>query len=216
MEPLDPSNMKAEAYFGRLGDLLLNTEVTESGGAALSLEEGMARAEEMVLSLVPGGGEAGASEAENAQPKAMIIGNGGSAAIASHIQNDMCKSVGAPAMVFNEPALLTALANDDGYDTAFRQMTEMWARPGDLLMAISSSGKSANILGAVEAARSRGCRVITFSGFSPDNPLRGMGDLNFHVSSDSYGLVEVAHMALAHYVTDSAIHNKDKGSNRSV
>lgn len=215
MGPLEPSNMKAETYFGRLGDLLLHTEVTEGGGAALSLEEGMARAAEMVLSLVPGP-EVSASETGGSAPKAMIIGNGGSAAIASHIQNDMCKAVGAPAMVFNEPALLTALANDDGYDTAFRQMAEIWAGPGDLLMAISSSGKSVNILGAVEAACSRGCRVITFSGFSPDNPLRGMGDLNFHVSSDSYGLVEVAHMALAHYVTDSAMYNKDEGRGRSV
>ncbi|MBT3350721.1 MAG: SIS domain-containing protein [Nitrospinaceae bacterium] len=211
MGPLDFTNMKAETYFGQLGSLLLETQVTQSGGAALSLEEGMARAAQMVLSLVPA--KAGASEAEGSLPKAMIIGNGGSAAIASHIQNDMCKSVGVPTMVFNEPALLTALANDDGYDTAFRQMVEMWAGPDDLLMAISSSGKSANILGAVEAACSRGCRVITFSGFSPDNSLRGMGDLNFHISSDSYGLVEVAHMALAHYVTDSAMHNIDKGRN---
>lgn len=210
MGPLEPSHMKAAAYFGRLGDLLLHTEVTERGGAALSLEAGMARAAGMVRSLVPG------VDADGPAPKAMIIGNGGSAAIASHIQNDMCKAVGAPAMVFSEPALLTALANDDGYDTAFRQMTEMWAGPGDLLMAVSSSGQSANILGAVEAARARGCGVITFSGFSPDNPLRGMGDLNFYVSSESYGLVEVAHMTLAHYVTDSAMANKDEGRGRSV
>ena len=107
-----------------------------------------------------------------ASGKAIIIGNGGSAAIASHLQNDLCKAVGA-AMVFNEASLLTALTNDEGYDV------ELWAEPGDLMVAVSSSGCSVNIFLAVEAAVSWECRVITFLDFLPCNPLRGMGELNF-------------------------------------
>ncbi len=198
-------DMKAESYFQKLGELLSGSEVTGGDGAPLSLEEGMSEATAMILSLAPG--EAGRS----ALSKALLIGNGGSAAIVSHVQNDLCKALGIPAMVFNEPPLLTALANDDGYETAFRQMAELWARPGDLLLAVSSSGKSGNILSAVEAASYRGCRVITFSGFSPDNPLRRMGDLNFYVATDFYGFVEVAHMALAHFVTDNALSRKSEG-----
>ncbi len=182
-------------------------EVTGGDGAPFSLEEGMGEATAMILSLTP----AALATSANALPKALLIGNGGSAAIVSHVQNDLCKALGIPAMVFNEPPLLTALANDDGYETVFRQMAELWARPGDLFIAVSSSGNSEYILSAVEAASSRGCKVLTFSGFSPDNPLRRMGDLNFYVASDFYGFVEVAHMALAHFMTDNALSRRSEG-----
>jgi D-sedoheptulose 7-phosphate isomerase len=132
-----------------------------------------------------------------------IIGNGGSAAIASHVQNDLCKGLGVRAMVFNETPLLTAYANDICYQAAFEQMLKIWASPGDLLIAISSSGKSENILNAVKAAKELDCPVITFSGFTPENPLRKMGDLNFYVSSDEYGIVETAHATILHYLTDA-------------
>src|SRR5690606_4937842 len=113
--------------------------------------------------------------------KAIVVGNGGSAAIASHLQCDLAKAVGMRAMVFHDAALLTALSNDEGYDRALEHNVEQWAEPGDLLFAISSSGRSANILRSVAAATDRGCRVITLSGFRADNPLRAAGDLNFHV-----------------------------------
>ena len=121
------------------------------------------------------------------------------------MQNDLCKAVGVRAMVFNEPPLLTALSNDHGYGCVFERPVELWATTDDVLLAISSSGQSENILRAVQADEARGCHVITLSGFRADNPLRQMGDVNFYVPSHVYGYVEVAHMALAHFLTNRAM-----------
>jgi D-sedoheptulose 7-phosphate isomerase len=101
--------------------------------------------------------------------------------------------------------LLTALANDNGYENAFQRLVDLWADPGDVLVAISSSGRSANILNACAAARVRGASLITFSGFGADNPLRTHGDLNFYVANASYGPVESAHAVLAHHLTDRVL-----------
>ena len=118
---------------------------------------------------------------------------------------DLCNRVGVRALVFNDPPVLTALANDHGYESAFERLISVWARPGDLLMAISSSGQSENILAAVAAGEQRGCLLLTFSGFKSDNPLRSAGDWNFYVASEAYGEVEVAHHALGHYLTDHCL-----------
>jgi len=69
--------------------------------------------------------------------KALLIGNGGSAAIVSHMHNDLCKMVGVRAMCLTETPLMTALANDDGYETVFHKPISMWADRGDLLIAVS-------------------------------------------------------------------------------
>jgi D-sedoheptulose 7-phosphate isomerase len=183
----------ATSYFQHSFELLLSTQVSDSQGATLSLDEGAKKAADLILA------------AKSASGKVMVIGNGGSAAIASHMQNDLCKAVGVQALVFNETPLLTALTNDHGYECAFERPIELWANAGDLLLAISSSGQSENILRAVRASVSRGCQVITLSGFRADNPLRGMGHLNFYVPSPVYGYVEVAHSALTHFLTDCAV-----------
>lgn len=183
--PIDPIS-----YFRKLSDLLCHVEATRNGGEALDLREAVSAA----ISLIVRPGQ-----------KMMVIGNGGSAAIAAHIHNDLCNSVGVQAMVFNEPSQLTAISNDHGYEAVFERPLQLWANPGDLLWSISSSGKSENIVRAARFARERGCSVLTFSGFHPNNPLRQLGDLNFYVSSQSYGEVEVSHMALGHYLTDCAM-----------
>lgn len=92
----------------------------------------------------------------------------------------------------------------------FERQVEWWAAPGDVLIAISSSGKSENILRAVAAAHARGCKTITMSGFGADNPLRKSGYLNFYVASPYYGYVELAHAALASYLTDCAVLGRPK------
>ena len=183
----------ASDYLRVLSDLMLSTEVTDGHGTVLSLDEGAARAVQMILAV-------GA-----ASRKVMLVGNGGSAAIVSHMQNDICKAVGVRAMVFTEQPLLTALANDHGYASVYERTVELWAEPGDLTLAVSSSGQSENILRAVSASAERQCDVITLSGFSPDNPLRGKGDLNFYVHSGFYGYVENVHRALTHFMTDRAM-----------
>lgn len=188
------------AYLNTLAELSLSTQVTDQGGTALSLDEGAERALQMILST-------GA-----ASRKIMLAGNGGSAAIVSHMQNDICKAVGVRGMVFTEQPLLTALTNDDGYEAAFERPVQLWAEPGDLMLTVSSSGKSVNLLRAAQAALERDCRLITLTGFRPDNPLRLLGDVNFYVSSDVYGYVETAHAAFTHFMTDRARDIKEAGS----
>ena len=179
-------------YLQKLSELMLGIEVSEKDGTPRSLNEGAEKAVQHLLSVGSSG------------RKVMLIGNGGSAAIVSHIQNDICKAVGVRALVFTEQPLLTALANDNGYGSVYEWPVKQWAESGDLLWAISSSGRSENILRAVKAASDMGCSIVTLSGFAPDNPLRQMGDINFYVGSDVYGFVETAHAALSHVVTDAA------------
>lgn len=140
--------------------------------------------------------------------KVIYIGNGGSASIAGHMAADLWKNGGVKTLCFSEPALLTCLANDLGYENVFAAPVEAYADKGDLLVAISSSGKSPNILKAAEAALKKGCALATLSGFKPDNPLRKMGALNFYVESMVYGVVETAHSALCHAVVDSVIRER--------
>ncbi len=130
--------------------------------------------------------------------KLMFIGNGGSAAIASHQAVDYWKNGGLRAMAFNDASLLTCISNDYGYERVFSEPIRKFAQAGDLLVAISSSGRSPNIVGAADAARDTKCSIITLSGFDPNNPLRSKGDLNFHIPSHSYGLVEITHLSLLH------------------
>ena len=143
-----------------------------------------------------------ASEARNAKRGFYFIGNGGSAAIASHMAADWLKTLEVPAYCFNDGALTTCMANDLGYGNVFSFPLSIHAGRGDVLFAISSSGKSESITNAVQAAHDCGMKVITLSGFAHDNPLRSMGDANFHVGSFKYGLVEVAHHAICHSILD--------------
>lgn len=187
----EPAN--AHRYISVLADLLRDAAVSDRRGAALSLDEGFSRV------------ASAAREAHARGNKIMFIGNGGSAAISSHMTIDYLKNGGLRTMALNDAATLTALGNDLGYDKVFAAQLELHARPGDLVVAISSSGRSANILNAVDLARTRECGVVTFSGFSEDNPLRCCGDVNFYIRSGQYGFVEVGHLALCHASFDIAM-----------
>jgi D-sedoheptulose 7-phosphate isomerase len=179
-------------FFEKLSELLLSIEVTGRDGAPLSLEDGAEQTVQMML------------DTKSAAQKVLLAGNGGSSAIVSHVQNDLCKATGVKAMVFTEQPLLTALANDEGYGSVFEWPINMWAESNDLFMTVSSSGQSENIVRGLKAAREKGCRVITMSGFDPNNTSRELGDLNFYVPSSVYAYVETAHTALAHYLTTKA------------
>jgi len=140
--------------------------------------------------------------AADSQEKVLFCGNGGSAGICSHMATDFSKNGCVPALALNDSSALTCLANDYGYEHVFSKQIEYLARTGDVVIAISSSGKSKNILNGVDAARAAGCHVITFSGFASDNPLRQMGDINFWVQAEEYGFVETAHLALISAILD--------------
>jgi D-sedoheptulose 7-phosphate isomerase len=137
--------------------------------------------------------------------KVILIGNGGSAAIAEHMAIDLTKNVGIRAITLGGNSQLTTLANDYGYEYVYSKGIEAYADKGDVLIAISSSGASANILNAVKSALKIGCFAITFSGFSKKNPLRQKGNINIYVSSNAYGYVEIIHNLLIHYLNDQII-----------
>ncbi|HCV22507.1 MAG TPA: phosphoheptose isomerase [Candidatus Latescibacteria bacterium] len=141
--------------------------------------------------------------------KVIVVGNGGSAAIASHLTVDLTKAAGIRAVNFNEPSLLTCFANDYGYEHWVAKALEFYADPGDLAVLISSSGASQNIVNGAEQARTMGLTVISLSGFSPENPLRQLGDLNLFAASDSYNIVEMTHhvwlLAIVDYLIETNV-----------
>jgi D-sedoheptulose 7-phosphate isomerase len=188
-----PASNRTERYFSRFQSVLSAAEATDSSGKAVDLDKAL----EWALST----GRAVHARGD----KVMFIGNGGSSAIASHMSEDFSKAAGIRAMCFSDAATLTCLGNDYGYQHVYEKQIEWLGRKGDLLVAISSSGRSPNILKGVEAARAHQAEVLTLSGFEPDNPLRRMGDVNLYLPSKQYGFVEAGHLALLSAVVDFAM-----------
>jgi D-sedoheptulose 7-phosphate isomerase len=137
--------------------------------------------------------------------KIILIGNGGSASICSHLATDYTKNAGIPALAFNDPVFLTAISNDFGFDQVFVKLIESFSQESDIVIAISSSGESENIIKGVNRAKEMGCKVITFSGFNQGNRLRAIGDFNFYIPENKYGLAEIAHMTINHFIADLII-----------
>tara|TARA_B100001059_G_C17821243_1_gene578435 strand:- start:487 stop:1065 length:579 start_codon:yes stop_codon:yes gene_type:complete len=125
--------------------------------------------------------------------KVIFMGNGGSAAMASHCAVDLSKNADIRAVNFNEADLITCLANDYGYENWMSAALGMYADKSDHVVLISSSGSSPNIINAAKKAKKMGVYISTFSGFKPNNPLRSSGDLNFYVNSEAYNIVEMTH-----------------------
>jgi D-sedoheptulose 7-phosphate isomerase len=130
---------------------------------------------------------------KNINKKVIIIGNGGSSAMASHVSVDLTKVGKIRTINFNESDLITCYANDYGYENWIVKALESYADSGDLLIAISSSGNSKNIINACKFAKDNGMSLITFSGFSSYNPLKKLGDINFWVDSKGYNIIEMTH-----------------------
>lgn len=185
-------------YFDKLGQLFHRIQVTDQNGTSLGLPSGIKKAIDLILLQTSLG------------HKVIFIGNGASASIASHQATDCWKDGGIRALAFNDSVLLTCVSNDFGYEYVFEKPIEMFAEPEDVTVAISSSGRSKNILNGVKAAKEKGCKTITMSGFDSDNPLRSIGDLNFYVPSHSYGHTEISHLSLCHCIVDSIVDQKKR------
>ncbi|MDP3255185.1 SIS domain-containing protein [Bosea sp. (in: a-proteobacteria)] len=140
--------------------------------------------------------------AHQAGHRVFFVGNGGSAGICSHMATDYSKNGGIRSLALNDGSVLTCLGNDYGYEHVFSKQLEWHAEAGDIVVTISSSGRSQNILNAANMAREKGCTVFTLSGFKPDNPLRSLGDINIYLANLEYGFVEVGHLAVLHAVLD--------------
>jgi|TARA_B100001971_G_scaffold57585_1_gene52532 D-sedoheptulose 7-phosphate isomerase len=190
-------NEYAKNYYRHLADLLNSVKFISKERNNIDFYDGIGMVGNLILSQASSGN------------KLMFIGNGASAAISSHMSTDFWRTCGIRAVAFNDSSLLTCLGNDFGYEYIFEKSIEMFADRGDVLVAISSSGKSENILKGVNSAKSKDCSVITLSGFKDDNPLFSAGDFNFYVPAQEYGQVEVIHHSICHCILDTIMNHKD-------
>jgi len=177
-------------YFANLDKVARIIEATNGDAAAVEFNTAM----NLFIGLC--------RDVQSSGRKLMFIGNGGSASIASHMATDFMKNGRVRATAFNDPMVLTCLGNDLGYERIFEFQIDNHGEANDLLVAVSSSGRSPNILNGVAAARRKKTKVVTLSGFKPANSLRDMGDLNFYVPSGEYGVVELLHCSLIHCALD--------------
>ena len=146
--------------------------------------------------------------------KVIIVGNGGSAAMASHISVDLTKNAGIRSINFNEPDLITCFANDYGYEHWVEKAVEFYGDKGDVFIAISSSGSSQNILNGCHIARKKNfSKVITFSGMDNKNPLHELGDINLWVNSMAYNHIENIHQFWLLAIVDLIIGKADYSVN---
>jgi D-sedoheptulose 7-phosphate isomerase len=173
-----------------LHSLLGKLVFTDPQGMAVNCDEGFATLAAKTFDLRRKGGTLYA------------IGNGASASMASHFTADLAKNGRLHTQVFSDLALITAISNDFSYHEVFAEPLRRRGQAGDVLVAISSSGKSPNILNAVQVANDLGMNVVTLSAMTGDNPLRQLGTLNAYIPATTYGNAETAHAAILHFWID--------------
>lgn len=192
------NDMSIAARAGLFSDLLKQSHVTDKKKNKQELEQGMAT---LCVWL---------TELREEERCLYIIGNGGSAGVAAHAVTDFFNAAQLKAITLHESSLLTCMANDYGYENAFARMLSQMVQPKDIVIVISSSGQSMNIRNAAQLALQHGAHVVTLSGFDNNNPLRLMGELNFWLDSDDYGMVEIGHQFILHNISDR-LRNKLSG-----
>lgn len=138
------------------------------------------------------------------QEKSQIffIGNGGSSAIASHMTADFMKNGGMRTYSLYDNAVTTCMGNDYGYAYVFSRPLAFLGQENDLLVAISSSGNSQNIVNAIHVAKKKRMEIITLTGFCTDNQSKQLGDINVYVPSEKYGIVESIHNLMLQQAVD--------------
>lgn len=182
-------------YMKRANHSLLQTEFTSDEGVNLGPIEGL----RFWRSLT--------EEVANKKKSIYFIGNGASAAMASHMSADACKNGKLKARCLTDGALVTAISNDVEYRQVFSLQLERYSEPGDLLTTISSSGNSPNIVAAIKKGKELGLKVVTVSGMKPDNASRQLGDLNIYLPADRYGIVESGHQTILHCWLDDYLNS---------
>lgn len=125
--------------------------------------------------------------------KIIMAGNGGSAAMSSHVAVDFTKQTGIPTVTFNDVSLVTCFANDFGYEHWLSKAIHRFGNPGDLVVLISCSGTSPNMANGAVAAKEKGCELITLTGFEENNPVSMHADLKFWINSRAYNVIECVH-----------------------
>ena len=142
--------------------------------------------------------------------KILIFGNGGSAAIASHFSVDLTKNAKIRCTNYNEPDLITCFSNDFGYERWVEMAIKYYGNKGDVLIVISSSGKSKNMINACIAARKKKfSKIITLTGHLVNNPVKKLGDINLWVNSKAYNYIENIHQFWLLSLVDLVIGKKN-------
>ena len=131
-----------------------------------------------------------------------IVGNGGSASIASHVSVDFAKVARVKSRTFNNSNIITCFANDYGHDNWVKEAILAYCSRGDLIIIISSSGKSLNMINAAKYCSENRYDLITFSGFDKNNELSKLGQINFHVDSKNYNYIEMTHHIILVSIVD--------------
>jgi D-sedoheptulose 7-phosphate isomerase len=183
-------NMALTTRSAEFQRVIASTEVTDIEGARRESEQAIADLIALLKELRARGG------------RLYVVGNGGSAGVASHAVTDFLNVGKLKAATLHDPSLLTCMSNDYGYDVAFAKILATIGSAGDVLIAISSSGQSANIRNAAPEMRRLRGKAITLSGFKRDNALRSLGDVNFWLDSSDYGMVEIGHQFVLHNIAD--------------
>ena len=148
-------------------------------------------------------------ETSKKEGKILIFGNGGSAAIASHVSVDLTKNANIRAVNFNESDLITCFSNDYGYEKWIEKTVDFYADKNDTLVLISSSGKSKNMINAYRAAKRKKIKVISFTGHMKNNPLSKVADLSLLINSKAYNFVENTHQIWLLTVCDLIIGKRE-------
>ena len=149
-------------------------------------------------------------KAKKNKKKIIIVGNGGSAAIANHFSIDLTKSARVRCINFNEASLITCFSNDYGHENWMKKAIEFYGDKGDVLIAVSSGGYSKNIQNSIRSARKKFfSSVVTFTGMKKTNPVKKMGDLNFWVDDKAYNFIENTHQIWLLSVVDLIIGKKE-------
>ncbi len=174
----------------KLCDIFIKISIWDNSGNVLYPDVAFEKWKEMTLKI-----------REN-DKTVFFVGNGASASMASHFAADVAKNAGIRTNVFTDTALMTALANDISYEEVYAEPLRWNMKKGDMLVAISSSGNSPNIVRAVNTAKSLNGTVVTLSAMGEGNAIRKLGDLNFYVPAQTYGMAETAHAAILHYWMD--------------
>ena len=134
--------------------------------------------------------------------KVFIVGNGGSSSIASHVSVDFAKVANVPSNTFNNANLITCFANDYGHENWIKEAIKAYTQKNDILILISSSGTSNNIINAAKYCNENNIPLITLSGFDKSNPLAKLGDVNIHINSNNYNYIEMSHHIILVSIVD--------------
>jgi D-sedoheptulose 7-phosphate isomerase len=142
------------------------------------------------------------NECTKKKGKVYIVGNGGSSSMASHVSVDFAKAAKVPSATFNNSNLITCFANDYGYENWVSEAIKAYLNSNDMIILISSSGTSKNIVNAANYCKSKNIPLITLSGFNKNNPLSKTGNVNIHIESENYNYIEMSHHIILVAIVD--------------